>query len=154
MGKEIERKFLLKNDFWRSGVSGEEYVQGYLTAEKGKVVRVRIAGNQGYLTIKGRYVGYSRPEFEYEISPKDARFILDNLCLKPLIEKIRYKIKYKNFTWEIDEFKGDNKGLILAEIELQSENQHFEIPEWIGEEVSGDPRYFNSNLVKHPFTKW
>jgi adenylate cyclase len=154
MGKEIERKFLVKGDSWRSLAEGVPYRQGYLNTEKLRTVRVRTVGSEGFLTIKGITVGATRLEYEYKIPAGDANEILTGLCEKPLIEKNRYTIPQGEFNWEIDEFFGDNEGLIVAEIELKEEKQAFERPEWIGEEVTGDPRYFNSNLTAHPFTKW
>lgn len=154
MATEIERKFLLKSDEWRSLASGTVYCQGYITARQGKTVRVRIIGDQGYLTVKGRSSGISRLEFEYEIPVEDAKEMLENLCDRPFIEKIRYKIPFEGFIWEVDEFFGENQGLILAEVELIDENQAVKIPDWIGQEVSGDWRYSNSCLVKYPFTRW
>ncbi|WP_341526332.1 CYTH domain-containing protein [Nostoc sp. UHCC 0302] len=154
MPKEIERKFLVKGDSWRRLAEGSFYSQGYISTQKKATVRVRIAGNQGYLTIKGPSVKYSRSEFEYPIPIEDAQEMLDTLCDRPLIEKTRYKVEYSGLIWEIDEFDGINKGLIIAEVELSDENQQIELPIWIGEEVSDDPKYFNSNLVKHPFSQW
>ncbi|MBT4286751.1 MAG: CYTH domain-containing protein [Deltaproteobacteria bacterium] len=153
MGKEIERKFLVKNDAWRS-VEGTKYRQGYLNSVKERTVRVRTIDDKGFLTVKGITVGATRLEYEYEVPASDADEMLTELCEKPLIEKKRYKIPFGGFTFEVDEFFGENEGLIVAEVELESEDQVFDKPAWLGEEVSGDPRYFNSNLIKHPFTKW
>ena len=154
MGKEIERKYLVKNQDWKSLADGVYYKQGYLSTVKERTVRVRTIGEKGYLTIKGVTVGVTRSEFEYEIPAEEADQMLDNLCEKPIIDKYRAKVEYKGLTWEIDEFHGENEGLVVAEVELKSEDQVIELPEWIGEEVSGDPRYFNSNLIKHPFSQW
>lgn len=154
MGKEIEKKFLLKNDNWRHLASGESYRQGYLSSAKEATVRVRTIRDRGILTIKGPTSGASRLEYEYDIPIHEANEMLDQLCEKPLIEKSRYKIPYKGFTWEVDEFKGENAGLAFAEIELEDEQQNFEKPDWIGEEVTGDSRYYNANLVGYPFSKW
>lgn len=154
MATEIERKFLLKNDRWRTLATGVIYRQGYLSRKKEASVRIRIAGNQGYLTIKGLTVGNKRAEFEYPIPVEDAEIMLDTMCDRPLIEKIRYKIQQNGLIWEIDEFLGENQGLILAEVELKEENQVVELPDWIGMEVSDDARYFNINLVKEPFSQW
>lgn len=153
MAKEIERKFLVNGDSWRQLAQGSLYRQGYIPSQ-GATVRVRIAGHQGYLTIKGPTVNFSRSEFEYPIPLADAQEMLDTLCDRPLIEKTRYKIEWAGLVWEIDEFTGVNQGLILAEVELTDEAQQIEIPDWIGTEVTGDPRYFNSYLVKHPFSQW
>lgn len=154
MGQEIERKFLLKNDGWRALASGTLYRQGYLNSAKERTVRIRTIGERAFLTIKGITTGATRAEYEYPIPLADCNAMLDTLAEKPVIEKKRYKIRQGDLTWEIDEFFGDNAGLIVAEIELQSEGQTFEKPEWLGAEVTADPRYFNSNLVRHPYTKW
>ena len=154
MAAEIERKFLVNGDSWRKLAEGSRYVQGYIPTAKPATVRVRIVGTQGYLTIKGPTVQYTRSEFEYLIPVEDAQEMLDTLCDRPLIEKIRYRLEYANLIWEIDEFDGVNKGLILAEVELSDEKQQIELPIWIGEEVSDNPKYYNSNLVKHPFSQW
>jgi len=153
MGKEIERKFTVKGDAWRSLAKGTHYRQGYLSSVKERTVRVRTIEDRGFLTIKGLTSGVTRLEFEYDIPVKDAEGLL-GLCERPLIEKSRYKINFQGLTWEVDEFYGENQGLILAEVELESEDQPFEKPEWIDQEVSSDPRYFNSNLIKHPYTQW
>ena len=154
MAKEIERKFLVKGDKWKSMAEGVLYRQGYLNSVKERTVRIRTVGDKAFLTIKGITVGATRAEYEYPISFDDCNAMLDTLAEKPIIEKKRYKIPQDRFVWEIDEFFGENQGLIVAEIELESEDQEFDKPDWIGEEVTGDPRYFNSNLIKHPFTKW
>ncbi|KAF3884327.1 MULTISPECIES: CYTH domain-containing protein [Nostocales] len=154
MAREIERKFLVKGNSWRNQGTGSAYRQGYIATQKGATVRVRIVGERGYLTIKGPTVNYSRAEFEYSIPFEDAQEMLDTLCQRPLIEKIRYKVEWGGLIWEIDEFEGVNKGLILAEVELSDEKQQIELPVWIGEEVSDNPKYFNSNLVKDPFLQW
>jgi adenylate cyclase len=154
MGQEIEKKFLIKNDTWRGLASGKDYCQGYLSDEKGRTVRIRTIGERGILTIKGPSIGSARLEFEYDIPIDDAREMLDKLCNKPLIEKRRHKIPHQGFIWEVDEFEGENKGLIFAEIELEHEEQSFDIPEFIGDEVTGDPKYYNANLVQFPYSKW
>jgi CYTH domain-containing protein len=154
MPTEIERKFLVKGDEWRTLATGTVYRQGYLSTKKGCTVRVRLVGNQGYLTIKGSTKGISRAEYEYPIPAEDAQEMLGNLCEPPLIEKTRYKIEFAGLTWEVDEFAGENQGLIIAEVELTDENQIIELPDWIGKEVSDDSRYFNANLVQHPFSQW
>lgn len=154
MGTEIERKFLLKGDAWRALATGTAYRQGYLNSAKERTVRIRTVGDKAFLTIKGPSVGVTRSEYEYPIPFDDCNALLDNLAEKPLIEKKRYKIAAGGLIWEIDEFFGENQGLIVAEVELASEDQAFEKPAWIGDEVSGDPRYFNSNLIKHPYSRW
>ena len=154
MGSEIERKFLTKDDNYRRISKGVPYMQGYICSGKGKVVRVRVAGTKGYITIKGPQNGIKRSEYEYEIPLNDAKEMLENLCTKPLIEKHRFKVSYEGFVWEIDEFHGENEGLVVAEIELENENQQFTIPEWIGKEVTGESKYYNSSLIKNPYSKW
>lgn len=152
MAQEIERKFLLKNKNWPHD-NVMKYRQGYLSCVKERTVRVRIAGDKGWITIKGISAGASRQEFEYEIPLQDAGMLLD-ICEKPLIEKNRYKVVEKGFTWELDEFLGENQGLAIAEIELEHEDQEFIKPDWIGEEVTHDPRYYNASLVKKPYKNW
>ena len=154
MAKEIERKFLVKGDAWRSLAKGTSYRQGYLNSAKERTVRIRTIADRAYLTVKGLTVGATRNEYEYEIPLEECNAMLDTLAEKPIIDKKRYKIQSGGFTWEIDEFFGDNAGLVVAEVELQSEGQTFTKPEWVGEEVTADPRYFNSNLIKHPYTRW
>ena len=154
MGKEIERKFLVKDNSWRALAPGTEYRQGYLNSAKERIVRVRTIDDKGYLTIKGITLGATRVEYEYEIPVAEAEAMLDELCEKPLIEKNRYKIDYEKLIWEVDEFFGQNQGLIVAEVELESEDQDYEKPGWIGDEVTGDPKYFNSNLIINPYLKW
>jgi adenylate cyclase len=153
MGLEIERKFLVKNDNWRAG-KGTPFRQGYLNSDLNRVVRVRTMGEQAVLTIKGPNTGAVRREFEYEIPLDDANDMLDDLCERPLIEKTRYKVEFAGHTWEVDEFFGENAGLVVAELELQAEDEDFARPDWLGEEVTDDPRYFNSNLVLRPYTTW
>ncbi len=154
MAKEIERKFLVNGDDWRKLADGVAYRQGYLSTVKERTVRVRTIGDDGYLTIKGVTVGATRSEFEYPIPAGDANEMLDELCEKPIIEKNRYKIPLGGVTWEVDEFLGVNDGLIVAEVELRTEDQSFPKPDWIGDEVTGDPRYFNANLIARPFSTW
>jgi CYTH domain-containing protein len=152
MALEIERKFLVRGDAWRQAES--VYIcQGYLNRDKQRTVRVRIAGAGAWITIKGTSTGATRAEFEYAIPVEDAKQLL-RLCEPPLIEKYRHAVHYRGFTWEVDEFLGDNQGLVVAEIELESADQAFELPEWVGAEVTEDARYFNSNLSLHPFRNW
>lgn len=152
MGIEIERKFLVINDEWRSAPA-VYFCQGYLNRSKERTVRIRVAGDTGFLTIKGQSQGASRAEFEYEIPLADAKQML-SLCDGPLIEKYRRKISYAGMLWEVDEFLGENQGLVVAEIELESEQQAFAKPDWLGEEVTQDARYYNSNLSINPFSNW
>lgn len=154
MAIEIERKFLVKNNIWRSLATGCLYRQGYLPSQNLTTIRVRTVGDQGYLTIKGKNTGMSRLEFEYEIPLTDANELLENLCQTPLIEKYRYCIAWGNHTWEVDEFLGQNQGLIVAEVELKHETEAIAIPDWIGQEVTGDRRYYNVNLAKIPYSQW
>ncbi len=154
MGLEIERKFLVVSDAWRVGAVGIEFRQGYLSTHKERTVRVRLEGEQGKLTIKGLTRGASRRELEYVIPPADANTMLDELCEQPLIEKTRYRVPTGDVVWEIDEFRGANAGLVVAEVELRSEDQQLVLPPWVGHEVTGDRRYFNSNLVARPYSTW
>ena len=154
MGVEIERKFLLPGDAWRGLGQAVLLRQGYLSSARERVVRVRIEGEQAMLTIKGANVGATRGEWEYPIPLADAVELLDGLCEQPLIEKVRHRIEHAGMVWEVDEFLGANAGLVVAEIELASEDQPFEKPEWVGAEVSGDARYYNANLIRHPFSQW
>lgn len=154
---EIERKFLTQpNINWGDLAEGVVYKQGYLSTggDDQATVRVRIAGDSAFLTIKGQTQGISRREFEYAIPVEDALVMLDEQCQKPLIEKIRYHIPHGDHVWEVDVFSGDNAGLVVAEIELASESEVFAKPDWLREEVSGDPKYYNSSLIKQPFNQW
>ena len=152
MAIEIERKFLVQGEAWRAAPA-VFYSQGYLNRDKARTVRVRIAGDEAFLTIKGQSVGASRAEFEYAIPLADARELLA-MCEQPLIEKNRRKIPHAGFVWEVDEFLGENLGLVVAEIELPTEDTQFARPDWVGQEVTDDARYFNSNLAKTPFSRW
>lgn len=154
MGHEIEKKFLIKNDNWRSLGSKKEYCQGYLSTGKGASLRIRTIDDRGIITVKGPNEKGKRLEFEYDIPYTDALEMLEKLCVKPLIKKTRYNISFAGFIWEVDEFKGENEGLIFAEIELDAIDQRFDIPSWIGEEVTGDPRYYNASLVSYPYSQW
>lgn len=152
MPQEIERKFLVTGTAWRSA-TGTLYRQGYLNRDKARTVRVRVAGEQGFLTIKGVTTGASRAEFEYPIPVADAEQLLA-LCDGPLIEKVRHIVLVESTCWEVDAFLGDNAGLVVAEVELQSEDQAFARPPWLGAEVTHDARYYNSNLAIHPYQNW
>ena len=155
MGHEIERKFLLNSDAWRAEVTGSQrLVQGYISRGDRSAVRVRIKGERGELNIKHTVDGIHRLEFEYEIPVLDAQELLDNVALRPLIDKVRHHVRRGGHLWEIDEFFGDNAGLIVAEIELKNADEPFDRPAWLGQEVSDDPRYYNSNLSRRPFNQW
>lgn len=155
MATEIERKFLVKNDAWKKQATGKLYRQGYITTKDGiTTVRIRIAGEQAFITIKGKTEGIGRAEFEYEIPLEDAQTMLNTLCDRPLVEKVRYKLQIDDLVWEIDEFLGENEGLIMAEVELKNENQTVNLPHWVGDEVSHDARYYNVNLAKNPYRNW
>lgn len=151
---EIEHKFLVKSDAWRSGSDrGTLIRQGYLSHDPDRTVRVRVAGSEAFLTIKGRAAGTRRLEFEYPIPVADATELLA-LCRGSLIEKTRFVVAHAGHTWEIDVFEGDNAGLLVAEIELENEGETFELPAWAGEEVSHDRRYSNASLAEQPFCTW
>lgn len=155
MATEIERKFLVKNDAWRGAVKKASfYRQGYLANSDGASVRVRVADGAGYLNIKSMTLGVSRHEFEYPIALSDAEQMLDELCLGPKIEKTRYFVDHGHHLWEVDVFEGDNEGLVVAEVELNAEDEDFERPSWVGQEVSDDKRYYNVCLVQHPYREW
>ncbi|MFD2367980.1 CYTH domain-containing protein [Pseudoduganella sp. GCM10020061] len=154
MGVEIERKFLLAGEGWRGQGDSVLLRQGYLCSDPSRVVRVRVEGSQGTLTIKGKSTGATRGEWEYPIPLDEANELLDRLCEQPLIEKYRHRIAHAGHIWEVDEFLGANAGLVVAEIELRTEDEAFERPVWIGAEVTHDARYFNSNLMRHPYTRW
>jgi len=155
MGIEIERKFLLRNDGWRAEANaGTPFRQGYFSGPERASIRVRIEGESANINIKSAELGIRRLEYEYEVPLEEAEQMLNSLCEKPLIEKTRYHVSYAGFVWEVDVFEGDNAGLIVAEIELPGEDTVFERPDWLGEEVSDDPRYYNVSLVTHPYGNW
>ena len=154
MGLEIERKFLIKNDSWKNEIKKTiSIIQGYLNSEVERTVRIRIQGERGVLTIKGKNQNVTRKEFEYQIPLDDALNLLA-MCEKPIIEKTRFLIPSNHSTWEIDVFDGENKGLVIAEIELTSEEESFDIPNWLGEEVSSESKYYNSSLITNPSGNW
>lgn len=155
MFQEIERKFLVKGDFKADTVQSVEITQGYLCKDNGLTVRVRIKGDKGFLTIKGKRTGISRFEWEKEISENEAFALLEQADSRR-IAKTRHLVKNTDgrHVWEVDEFHGDNEGLVVAEIELRDENEPFDKPDWIGEEVTDDPRYYNAQLVKNPYKNW
>ena len=154
MGVEIERKFLPASDGWRGQGTPVLMRQGYLVADPVRTVRVRIEGERGVLTIKSKSEGASRGEWEYEIPLADAAELLDRLCDGPLVEKIRHRIAQGKHVWEVDEFLGQNAGLVVAEIELGSEDEAFDRPAWLGQEVTGEVRYYNSQLMRKPYSTW
>ncbi len=155
MATEIERKFLLADESWRDAVErSERMVQGYLNDQGPVSLRARITGERAWLNIKSRTLGISRDEFEYEIPLADARRMLDHLTTGPVIDKVRHFVHRGVLLWEIDEFHGENAGLVVAEVELDQEDQVFERPPWVGDEVSHDPRYYNVSLVKNPYSQW
>ena len=153
MGKEIERKFLVRDIDFLKNAQGSLYRQGYLSHQIDGNIRVRRAGDHGYITIKSRMEGCSRHEFEYEIPAEEADELMQLFCSQ-IVEKTRYLVPFEGKTWEVDIFAGDNEGLIIAEIELESEDETFTFPDWVGAEVTQDGRYFNSQLAQNPFKKW
>ena len=153
MALEIERKFLVSGSPWQALPQGALMRQGYLLASRERVVRVRIEGDAAMLTIKGARQGIVRGEWEYPIPLEEAQELLE-LCESPLIEKYRYRIPHENMLWELDVFIGDNAGLVVAEIELDSPEQTFAKPDWVAAEVTDDPRYINANLLRHPYSAW
>ncbi len=154
MGQEIERKFLVRDANWKAGREGALLRQGYLSSHPDRIVRVRIEEQEAMLTIKSRTVGAARGEWEYPIPLADAQTLLDQVCEHPIIEKRRHRIPHAGMLWEVDEFLGENAGLVVAEIELETEDQAFARPDWLGAEVTHDPRYANANLLRHPYSRW
>jgi adenylate cyclase len=155
MATEIERKFLVDGDGWRNAVESETHImQGYLADGGNATVRVRVAGDAAYLTIKGKMQGISRSEFEYPIPPDDATVMLAELAVSTPIDKRRYKVRHGAHVWELDVFAGENTGLLLAEVELGREDEPFEMPDWVGREVTADKRYYNVNLAQNPYRRW
>lgn len=155
MGTEIERKFLLASAAWRREVRhSERIVQGYLANTERASIRVRLADGQAQINIKSMTLGAVRAEFDYPVPAADARILLDQLCLRPLIEKLRHHVQHAGMHFEIDEFGGDNAGLVVAELELDSEQQDFVRPDWLGAEVTDDSRYYNVSLLEHPYRDW
>lgn len=155
MGIEIERKFLLKNNDWQSSANGgTAFRQGYLCETGPGSVRVRIEGEKANINIKSATLNMSRLEYEYSLPLEDAQQLLDHVCIKPMIEKTRFHVHYKGKLWEVDVFKGENEGLVVAEIELQHVDEVIELPTWVGEEVTEDKRYYNVCLVNYPYKDW
>ncbi len=154
MPVEIERKFLVTGDGYRNNAEVTMIYQGFLSVDMERVVRVRISGDSAKITIKGKSNGITRPEFEYSIPVEDAKVIVNELCIKPIIRKNRYRIEIDELVWEVDEFFDKNKGLVIAEVELPDENYEFKLPDWIGKEVTGDIKYYNANLIENPYENW
>lgn len=156
MKQEIERKFLVIDDSWKNEIIGTAYKQGYLSSNPDRIVRIRVAGDKAFITIKGKPApeSISRAEYEYEIPLEDAEYMYENLCEAEKIEKTRYLYEFKGHMWEIDEFHGENEGLVIAEIELTSEGESFEKPGWLGEDISLDYKYTNNNLAKKSYKSW
>lgn len=152
---EIEHKYLVKHELWKQIVPGKSVPikQAYLSKDQSKTIRVRVAGEKGFITIKGKSVGASRPEYEYEIPLPEANELIEKFC-SGVIEKTRHYVQHENKTWEVDVFDGLNKGLIVAEIELNSEDEIYSKPAWIDRDVTTDRRYANSNLIVNPFSTW
>jgi CYTH domain-containing protein len=156
MPLEIERKFLVKDMSWKQGQDGVFYKQGYFPCSCGPTVRIRIAGDKGFITVKTKSnkKGDARSEYEYSIPLEEAREMLESICEQPCIEKVRYIRDYHGIKWEVDEFLGENFGLVMAEVELESTTQQIQLPPWAGKEVTGDKRFYNAFLAKNPYTKW
>lgn len=155
MPTEIERKFLLANDDWRKNAdAGIHIIQAYMGSNEKSSVRIRIHGDSANLNVKSKTLGIERSEYEYAIPYAEAEEMLEHLCYKPFIDKTRYLVMHEDHEWEIDVFRGENKGLVVAEIELSSTTEHFSLPDWAGKEVSDDPKYYNICLVTHPYKSW
>lgn len=155
MATEIERKFLVVSDDWRENIQySKHYIQGYFATDRACSIRIRMCDDKANLNIKSATLGITRSEYDYPIPADEAREMLQTLCKKPLLEKTRYFVKENNHLWEVDVFSGDNEGLVVAELELESRDQELRLPDWIGEEVSDDPRYYNTCLVDNPYKNW
>lgn len=154
MATEIERKFLVRSKAYRKNSQAIVILQGFLSTDKHRVVRIRICGEKAYLTIKGKSKGASRKEFEYPIPVADATVLINELCIQPVITKTRYIYNAGHLNWEIDEFEGDNMGLTIAEVEIPVEDFKIDLPDWVGVEVTHDPRYYNANLIVNPYCNW
>lgn len=155
MAVEIERKFLVEQDTWRAQVESEARImQGYLANSEDVTVRARVKGDQAFLTIKGASRGVARSEFEYSIPVEDAEDMLRELAVSPPVDKVRYRVRVGGHVWDLDVFSGENAGLVMAEVELGAEDEAFEMPDWAGQEVSSDPRYYNVNLARNPYKHW
>jgi len=154
MAIEIERKFLVKETPFHLAKRSLRIRQGYIVNDQKQVIRVREKGDQYFLTLKGNNIGISRLEFDFPISKEDADELIKHFCQTALIDKTRHYVEHKGHTWEVDEFHGSNDGLIVAEIELETEDETFDIPDWAGEEVTSEEKYYNMNLATHPFKNW
>ena len=154
MAQEIERKYLVGDTAFLSGLTGILFIQGYVATREGYTVRIRIEGERAAIALKGLSEGISRSEYEYQIPAGDAEAMLAEFCEQPFIEKTRYRLAWRDKVWDIDVFSGDNEGLVVAEIELHCEDEVVEKPPWLGQEVSGDARYYNANLVHNPYCQW
>lgn len=153
MGIELERKFLVRGNAYKKGAMKKEIAQGFLNDNLKRVVRVRIMGDEAFLTIKGFPEGIGRKEFEYAIPLSEAKELL-SLCMQPIIKKTRFIVQYKGLNWEVDEFKGENKGLVIAEVELPQPEFQVDLPGWVGKEVTSEEKYYNANLARNPFNRW
>ena len=154
MGKEIEKKFTVISDSYKANAAAYDIAQGYICTDENRVVRVRLKNGRAFLTVKNATIGYSRDEFEYEIPADDARVMLERVCIQPVISKRRYVTEHTGHVWEVDEFHGENEGLVIAEIELDDEDEPFSLPPFVGMEVTGNPLYYNARLFSHPFCRW
>jgi len=155
VGREIERKFLVIGGAWRNSVeSSEHFRQGYLVTGPQRAVRIRASARRAWLAVKAATDGIERIEYEYPVPLPDANHMLDAVCLQPVIEKTRHWVRHGGLVWEIDVFEGENSGLVVAEVELQSEGQSICLPDWVGEEVSDNAKYYNASLVDHPYRRW
>ena len=154
MAIEIERKFLVNGNSWRSGTTRQQIRQGYLCSSADRTVRIRVVSDRAFLTIKGAQHGASRYEYEYGIPMRDATAMLERLCERPLIEKTRHHLTVDGREWVVDEFEGENAGLMIAEVEFEKEGQAIALPDWAGAEVTDEPRYLNVSLVRHPYRLW
>ena len=155
MGLEIERKFLVTNDDYKKEARSRIWIrQGFLTDDLKRAVRVRIVGDNAFITIKGKNVGAARHEFEYPVDKADAKIMIEEICIAPVLSKYRYLVDLDGLTWEVDEFKGENEGLVIAEVELPKLGHKLVLPVWAGREVTHDKRYYNASLVRSPYRKW
>ena len=154
MKKEIERKFIILGSSYKDLGDYKHCIQGYIPSTNKPLIRIRTIGNQSFLTMKSDVNGITCLEYEYKIPNQDAKDIMELFCKQSIVEKNRYRIRYKSTLWDVDEFLGENEGLVVAEVELNSENQPYNKPDWIGQEVSTDKKYYNCNLANYPYTQW